>query len=181
MSTVPAAEFAAQFLSWFQVSAFRLDTLGFYLADNEREPYRRFLAGQEQDLSWRHPWQRTVRQIGKRDRTIGRVHIVPDPLTDDLRFELTCAYPANVAAGEDAQILARSEADGIGLPDGEDFWLFDDRRSAVPNYGPGGEFTEVEFADADRVDQHVEWRCAAQAAAVPLHDYLEFAGLAPAE
>ncbi|TDQ52174.1 DUF6879 family protein [Actinorugispora endophytica] len=180
MSVMPASEFAAGFLSRFQVSAFRLETLDFYLADNEREPYRRFLAGQNHDPEWRRPWQRMVRGIYESGREIGRVHVVPEELTDYLRFELTRAYPASVDAGEDVRILTRKEADRIGLPHGEDYWLFDDERSAILRYTPDGEFVGVELATSDRVGQHVAWRQAAQAAAVPLYDYLEAATLAPA-
>lgn len=180
MSIVPASEFAARFLSWFDTSAFRLETLDSYIADNEREPYQRFLAGKPQDLGWRRPWQQTVRGIRREGGSIGRVHIVSEPLTDYLRFELTCAYPASVEAGEDVRILSREAADRLGLPQAEDFWLFDDVRSAVLGYGPNGEFVDVEIVtDPERVAQHTQWRRTAQDAAVPLHDYLETAGLAP--
>ncbi|GAA3761641.1 hypothetical protein HDA32_005733 [Spinactinospora alkalitolerans] len=181
MPTMPASEFAARFPSLFRTSAFRLETLDFYIADNEREPYRRFQSGRSQDLSWRRPWQRTVRGIRENGGGIGRVHIVPDPLTDYLRFELTCAYPASVEAGEDVRVLARASADTLDLPDGEDYWLFDDERSALLRYAPDGEFIDVELVtDPDRVKQHAEWRHTAQAAAVPLHEYLQTAGLTPA-
>ncbi len=180
MSIMPASEFAARFLSWFRTSAFRLETLDFYLADNEREPYRRFLAGRPQDLGWRRPWQQTIHGIRDSGRGIGRVHIVSDELTDYLKFELTCAYPASVDAGEDVRILPRSAADELGLPNGEDYWLFDDERSALLHYGQGGEFIGVEFVEPSHVERHVVWRRAAQAAAIPLYDYLGSTGLSPA-
>ncbi|TQN32218.1 hypothetical protein FHX37_2168 [Haloactinospora alba] len=179
MTTMPASEFASRFLDSFQVSAFRLETLDSYLAENEREPYRRFLAGEPQEPDWRRSWQQTVQTIRETARSIGRVHVVPEELTDYLKFEITCAYPASVDAGEDVRILSRSRADALGLPHGEDYWLLDDARSAVLQYGPEREFLGVEFADSDRVEQHVTWRHAAQAEAVPLHDYLESVGLAP--
>lgn len=180
MPTMPASEFASRFLSWFQGSAFRLETLDFYIADNEHEPYRRFLASEPQDLSWRQPWCRMVGDIRESGGTIGRVHIVPDTLTDYLRFELTCAYPASVEAGEDVRILPRSTASGLGLP-GDDYWLFDDEHSAVLGYSPDGEFVEVDLVtDPERIKQHVHWRYKAQDAAMPLYEYLEEAGLTPA-
>lgn len=182
MSIMPAAEFAARFRSWFDVSAFRLETLDHYVADNEREPYRRFLAGHAHDPAWRLPWQRTVRGIVDAGMTIGRVHIVPASLTDYLRFELTRAYPASVAAGEDVRVLPRDVADELGLPQAEDYWLFDDRCSAVLRYGPNGDFVDVEITtDPARVQEHLRWRDTARSAAVPLHEYLSTAGLVPAE
>lgn len=177
MSIIPPSEFAARFLSWFRTSVFRLETLDAYTADNEREPYRRFLAGLPEDLAWRRPWQRLVRDIRSSGRSIGRVHIVPDELTDYLRFELTCAYPSSVDAGEDVRILDRATADALGLPEAEDYWLFDDERSALLHYGDGGEFLGVEFVGPERVARHAAWRRAAQDAAIPLDDYLESAGL----
>ncbi|UOE22145.1 hypothetical protein NI17_019060 [Thermobifida halotolerans] len=164
-------------MSWFHTSVFRLETLDAYVAGNEREPYRRFLAGLPQDLGWRRPWQRLVRDIRTSGRGIGRVHIVPDELTDYLKFELTCAYPSSVDAGEDVRILSRATADSLGLPDGEDYWLFDDERSALLHYDDDGEFLGVEFADPARAAQHADWRRTAQTAAIPLDDYLKTVGL----
>ena len=93
------------FDSLFRHRVFRLETLDWYDAPNEREPYARFLAGQPGDLAWREPWKRLVRDVRASGRTMQRVHIVSEPVSDYIRFELLRVYPANVEAGEDVRIV----------------------------------------------------------------------------
>ena len=98
------------FDSLFRQRVFRLETLDWYDAPNEHEPYARFLAGQPADLAWREPWKRLVRDIRASGRTMQRVHVVSEPVSDYIRFELLHVYPANVEAGEDVGILGRQNA-----------------------------------------------------------------------
>jgi hypothetical protein len=106
--TQPSPEqFASSFPAMFERSAFRYEGLTSYVAANEAEPYRRFLAGQPQDPAWREPWRRLVREARIAGKTMARVHAVSEPLSRYLQFELTCAYPANVKAGEQVRILRR--------------------------------------------------------------------------
>ena len=65
---------------------------------------------------------------------MSRVHVVSEPVSDYVRFELLHVYPANVEAGEDVRILGRAKAEAQPGPscDG-DFWLFDDDLAAGPD------------------------------------------------
>lgn len=110
MTWLSPAGFAEGFARRFNQSAYRLELLDYYVGVNERDPYQRFLAGQPQDPAWREPWKRFVRNALEHGKTMARVHVVSEPLSDYLRFELTCAYPANAEAGEDVRILARRNA-----------------------------------------------------------------------
>lgn len=139
-------QFAAQFSGLFAVSAFRLEVLDTYVAANEAEPYRRFLAGEGADQAWRAPWQRFVRQALAAGGRMDRVHVVREPLSDYVRFELTCAYPASVEAGEDVRILPRHIADGLDLPD-FDYWLLDERQAAIMTYDEAGNWLSVSLSD----------------------------------
>ena len=112
----------------FRHRVFRLETLDWYDAPNEREPYRRFLAGEPVDPAWREPWKRLVRDVRASGRIMQRVHVVSEPVSDYIRFELLDVYPANVEAGEDVRILGRQNA--ATLP-ARDFWLFDNARAAT--------------------------------------------------
>ena len=98
-------QLAKHFTSLFHHRAFRLETLDFYDAANEREPYAAFLAGQPVDPAWRRPWQGLVRGVRESGRMMERVHIVSEPVTDYIRFSLLHGYPASVEAGEDVRIL----------------------------------------------------------------------------
>lgn len=89
-------------------------------------------------------------------------------------------YPSNVAAGEDVRILPRPTAAERGLPQ-LDYWLYDERRSAVMTYDERGDFLHVEFTeDPDTIARHIQWRDTALRAATPVHDYLPRHNLEPA-
>jgi hypothetical protein len=164
----------------FECEAFRLETLDHYVAENEREPLERFRSGLPQDPVWREPWMTKVAQIRGRGAAIGRVHVVSEPLSEYVVFELTCAYPANVAAGEDIRILPRSVATRLCVPN-EDFWLFDERRSGLMAYDDVGRWLHVEMTeDVETIRRHARLRDVARAEAVPLLDFLKAAGLEPA-
>ena len=130
----------------FRHRVFRLETLDYYHAENEQQPYQRFLAGQPADMAWREPWKRLVRDVRASGRTMERVHVVSEPVRDYIRFELLDVYPANVEAGEDVRILDRATAIARGL-DWDDFWLFDDDRAAVLVYDGEGCIRRVEMYD----------------------------------
>ena len=134
----------------FEHRVFRLETLDYYDAPNEHEPYRRFLAGERADLAWREPWKRLVRDVRASGRTMERVHVVSEPVSDYIRFELLDVYPANADAGEDVRILSRSEA----WPSGLDFWLFDDDLAALLKYDSGGRVSEVRLIEDDMAVRH---------------------------
>lgn len=138
------------FDSLFRHRVFRLETLDWYDAPNEREPYARFLAGKSADLAWREPWKRLVRDVRASGRIMQRVHVVSEPVSDYIRFELLHVYPANVDAGEDVRILSRSAA----WPAGLDFWLFDDDLAATLKYDSGGQVCEVRLIGDDFAVRH---------------------------
>ena len=113
MNTVITFEQLVQdFDSLFRQRVFRLETLDWYDAPNEHEPYARFLAGEPVDPAWREPWKRLVRGVRASGRIMERVHVVSEPVSDYIRFELLHVYPANVEAGEDVRILGREQRGG---------------------------------------------------------------------
>lgn len=143
------------FDSLFRRRLHRLETLDDYCAANERGPYARFLAGEPDDLAWRGPWKQYVREVRESGRTMSRVHIVSEPPTDYIRFELLRAYPANVEAGEDVRILGRQKAhdEWLGF---YDYWLFDDELGAILVYDASGSVVRVEMT---RDAPTLEWMC----------------------
>lgn len=176
--TQPSPEqFARDFPVMFNRSAFRYEGLSHYVAANEAEPYRRFLTGQPQDPAWREPWKELVREARLAGKTMARVHAVSEPLSPYLRFELTCAYPANVKAGEQVRILRRRDWLDPHLPPW-DFWLFDDRQAAVLTYDSAGNWTGVRLTDDQ---QEVRLWCRARDLAmehsVPLADFIRSLGM----
>ena len=110
----------------------------------------------------------------RRDRaagkTIGRVHVIAEPLTDYLRYELAC-YQSSFLAGEDIRILPVGLAAGLELP-AFDFWLFDAERPgaqvAINVYGERGAWLHAEIiTEPGFVADCRRWRDAAMSRPSP--------------
>jgi len=166
-------EFGATFDSKFGRSAFRLELLDRYAATNEVEPLRRFRSGEPQDPSWREPWAQYVRTALREGKHMARVHVVDEPLSEYLEFELTCGYPASVAAGEDVRILPRHAwPAGLWLPNC-DYWLFDNREAVIMIYDQAGIFLGAETtADPAEVERYRQARDHLIQHSMLLADYL---------
>lgn len=149
----------------FTESAWRLEIQGTYDEPEEREPLRRFLAGEPDDLEWMADWFDWVAGLTATGRKIGRVRVLTEPLTDYLRFELSFTGPA-VEAGEDIRVLTARDANALDLPR-EDFWLFDDRRVAVLQFGDTGVTTAELIDDPTAVARYRAVQQQAMSAAVP--------------
>jgi hypothetical protein len=108
----------------FTYTAFRLETRSRY-ADDEGEDFAAFLAGRPvPERSPRtDPWLRRLADTTASGKRWQRVHIIDQPLSDYLRFELA-AYPENISAGEDVRIVSRGASPEL-VELHRDFWLFD--------------------------------------------------------
>jgi hypothetical protein len=152
-------------------SWFRLETLQTYNA-GEAEELREFLAGRPRP---HRPgaWQVVIRNHAAAGRTLCRVHVIREPPTDYVRWELY-AYGPNIEAGEDVRAVPVPEGAPwpAGIPEGLDFWLFDDRDVWVMEYDDTGRFLACELvSDQGEVEQYRAWRDAALAASIPVGDY----------
>lgn len=139
------------------VSAYRLETLQHYDVTGD-ERYRTFAAGHPlpppdpgkvEDL-------RLITQLTSAGRKVGRVHLIDQPLTDYLRYELA-VYEENAAAGEDIRI-----ADRAAWPDllelRRDFAVFDAETkhgtAIVFDYSPSGRVLGYRVNDYRDVVRH---------------------------
>jgi hypothetical protein len=157
--------------SLFRASAYRLELLDWYTSPATEARLARFLAGDAVTAAERQGWLSMLRAAVADGQSMSRVHVVAEPLSDYLRYELAC-YETSADAGEDIRILPAELAAGLDLPC-FDYWLFDDRRVAVMRYGERGAWqgaeiiTEPQFAAQCRA-----WRDTAMSHAIPLHAYL---------
>lgn len=163
----------------FRRSAFRLETLQAYDVAYEAPAIAAWRAGHQLPPDpGAAEWTDLIRGHVTAGRTFRRVHVVAEPLTEYLRFELTHGYAAGVAGGEEIRIVAADTPAAGDLP-GEDFWLFDDRVAVVMAYGPAGEFLSATLDDDPAaVAARQAWARAAWAAGVPLAEYVASSGLA---
>ncbi|MGH3852187.1 MAG: DUF6879 family protein [Pseudonocardiaceae bacterium] len=172
-----APEFSAWF-SQFERTCFRLETLAFYGGSGEDASLAAYLAGQYPPPdAERQDWTRLVRAATSRGRLMSRVHVVTEPLSDYLRFELAWSYPQSVTAGEDVRILLVA---GDGWPAGiprSDFWLFDDRELFNMVYASDGRWLGAEYVTDPAV---VARACQARASALHVaQSWAEFVQVRP--
>jgi hypothetical protein len=171
----PADEFSDRFTT-FRYTAYRLETLQSYDVPQEEESLAAFLAGDP--VSFGPPkdgWTATVAEAVAAGKLMRRVHIVEEPLSDYLRYEML-SYRPNVEAGEDVRILPVAPGRWPDLPR-RDYWLFDSADLWLMNYGRDGHFTGAgPVRDAAEIVMHNYWRDAALHAAVPYAEYVRQIG-----
>lgn len=146
MSEIPREELG-RLLDGFEHTAYRLELLPAYDEASEAEALASFLAGQEPDIyPGRRSWLERVRDAKGAGKVMQRVHVVSEPLSDYLRFEIGWAYGQSQAAGEDVRILPSGEAP-TALTGTADYWLFDSRAMVRMEYDGRGRLDRLYRAD----------------------------------
>lgn len=110
----------------FQREALHLELRDVYAAaDHSR--FRRWLAGEalnpEEEAEWWRPWREMMGGHREAGKTLRRLRVISEPVTDYIKFEWLDAAEL-VRAGEDVRWLPRQHASGLLLP-GNDLWCFD--------------------------------------------------------
>lgn len=163
-----------QMLRGFEHTAFKLEVRQSYSVAYEDESLRRFLDGEDLVVdAGMEEWLDIVQGARAAGKRMERVHVVVEPLSDYMRYELTWWYSANVAAGEDIRIVpVRKGQWPAGLPK-HDFWLYDSNRVGILHYDPAGHLYRVELVhDPVEVVRHNAWRDVAMHQAIPWSEYL---------
>ena len=91
-------------------------------------------------------WVGMITAAVEAGKVFQRVHVVTEPLTDYLRYELGWSYPPNVEAGEDIRILPAESGRWPSLPR-HDYWLFDSSDLWIMEYADDGTFRWIERID----------------------------------
>ncbi len=158
----------------FEHTAFRLEVLACYRDDAEAEALRAFLAGERPTVyPGKERWTARVRGAVAAGKIMQRVHVVTEPLTDYLRFEIGWSYLLNADAGEDIRILPVPAGQWPTSLPTEDYWLFDSRTLVGMRYDQDGTMTGAELDDEPAAVMRASTgRNAAMRAATPLRDYL---------
>ncbi len=124
---------------------FRLETLQAYDVAYEVDAYTVFQARGVVDLTPGR-WQGLVSAHVAAGRSCRRVHVVHEPLSDYLRYELAGPYTRSALAGEQIRLcVVEPGAWPDGVPD-YDFWLFDDE-VWVMDYDQAGRFERLHIDD----------------------------------
>ncbi len=156
-----------------QQEAWRLETLPAYRVPQEEEAIRRFLAGEPVTREATQPWFDRVKAYVASGRSVGRVHVVTQPLTDYLRFEFEY-YRHNVEAGEAVRILdvtnRANPLEGV-----QDFWMFDRSRIVLMHYESDGTQVNREVYEGDP-EPFREYQHIALTESVPFEEYVKGLG-----
>lgn len=100
--------------------------------------YRRWREGQRGEAVMPDDadrWRELVKESVARGVEWRRLRVVPEPLTDYLRWEHHLTESLNVAPGEQVRWLPRRRASGLLLPS-NDLWLFDRRTVQFHHLSP---------------------------------------------
>lgn len=110
-----------QVFDQFRVSAFRLETLQRYSVSAEDARMRAFREGTPRpERSVRtSPWLRRIALTTAAGKSWSRVHVIQEPLSEYLRYELI-GYVEAMAVGEEIRLASPPEGRAL-----VDFWLFD--------------------------------------------------------
>jgi hypothetical protein len=168
-----------EFFGLFRASAWRLEALPAYGTAESDPAFGAWLErGHLPPLAERpakQAWMAAVQTAVAGGKRLGRVHVLRQPLTPYLAYELA-TYPENVAAGEDVRIADADEHPELARLD-RDFWLLDDQLALLLDYDPQGRFQALAPTSdpADLADCRRQ-RDLAVACSVPLAEYLTAVG-----
>ncbi|MFZ0119204.1 MAG: DUF6879 family protein [Pseudonocardiaceae bacterium] len=155
---------------------FRLETLQTYGNSGEDAALAAFEAGEPHLITpGKREWIALVTERTAAGCTMHRVHVVTEPITDYLRFELNWGYAPNDKAGERIGIIPvpPGEPWPTELPERTDFWLFDLTVLYVLRYDQNGAWHSTEqVTEPGAIEQARRWREAALRLAVPWRDYV---------
>jgi hypothetical protein len=148
-----------------------LETRARYDSPREAESFRKFVAGEPDDLAYHQNWLTMLRQAAEEGRRFCRVRVVGTPLSDYNRFAMWVAQFTN-AAGDDIRYLSREQAAAAGLPN-HDYWLFDSRKLVRMHFDDADRFQGGEvIEDPAEIVEHNYWRDAAWHHAVRRDDFV---------
>ncbi len=160
-----------------EVNILRLETLQCYGNSGEDQALAAFEAGEPHLITpGKREWITLVRERIAVGCTMQRVHVVREPITEYLRFELTWGYQPNVEAGEDIGIVPVAPGDPwpSELPQRTDFWLFDLSVLYALRYDPDGSWIAAEQVTARAaIHQARRWRETALQLATPWRRYID--------
>lgn len=162
------------YLAAYRREAVHLEMRDVYATDIERDRFRRWRDHETLDpaeeAEWWRPWLELMKQNTSQGKTLRRLRIISEPVTDYIRFEWLDADEL-VKAGEDVCWLPRQRASACFLP-GNDLWCFDAETVVFTHLSGDGEVEGYELTtDSKLVSNCVAAFEAAWSVAIPHGEY----------
>lgn len=157
----------------FKRYAFRLEVLDSYSVPDHDPEFRAYLSGKPLPPDRDAGWFDLVRSARAGGRFFRRIHIIPEILTDYLRYEIEWGYCYTAEAGEEICLLTWRE-DVLSMKEVlSDFWLFDDNQLVFMRYDDNGKLVARELLEEEEVvRQYVDIMKRLWKVATPLQMYL---------
>lgn len=157
----------------FEQTAVRWECQPAYRVDVEASAYAEFLAGVREPLG-RYPffaaWLEQIAAVTAAGRSVARIRVIDDPPTPYQEWEMFVT-PENSAAGEDIRYLPRSLSHQLGIPDAQDWWIFDGQRLCLMRFDDNGVPGGGRFTDEPALlERHLSWWRLAQQHAIGPND-----------
>ena len=170
---IAPADFWAPFET-FSYSVFRLETLQSYAGSGEDADLAAFAEGRPRPQDpGRIRWSDMLTANRRAEKVQQRVHVVAEPPTGYIQYELTWQYGPNAAAGEQIGIIPVALGEWPADLPRSDFWLFDSSVLYAMHYGPDGTWLGAEpVTDPGRIVEACRWRDAALYHAMPWEAYI---------
>jgi hypothetical protein len=158
----------------FAYSVYRLETLQVYAGSGEGEVLDAFTSGNPWPRSaLKDAWTENIAANHRAGKIQQRVHVVAEPLTTYMQFELTWSYGPNADSGEDIRVIPVRAGEWPAEIPHEDYWLFDSRDLYIMRYEIDGTWLGAErVTDPSRIVEACTWRDAALCRAMPWPDYI---------
>ena len=156
----------------FTTLAWRWETQPTYTMPSEQQNVSNFLAGQPKPDNHNASWHDDIRAWAQRGKTLARVRVFSEPLTDYQRYQAGWTIPGNVAAGEDVRILAAPLAVNLGLPK-YDFWIIDSKTVVHLNFEPDGRLIDRELITNPDLEHYLSWQQQAIYYSVPFSEWTQ--------
>lgn len=143
---LPGVEQLVAAFHTFKYSVFRLETLQVYADAVEDAGITAFHRGDPEPPPdpVEEEWAAMLRAHRDAGRVQQRVHVVTEPITDYLAYELTWEYGLHTVAGEDIRIIPVTDRWPDDVPR-FDFTLFDSQTLFQLNYVPDGTLLSAEL------------------------------------
>lgn len=175
----PLSEFGSYFTN-FSKSAFRLEMLSVFNVPDEVEPLKSFLAGQsEPPADYNKEWREIQSSAKAAGKEFSRVRVIDGLLSNYLKFEISWAYPGNVAAGEDIRFIIRDEIQPFSTPVPilKDYWLFDESACFLMDYDYRGTFLGVTKLPEEFIKHYIDLMNETKKLSIPMNDALKKLGM----
>lgn len=172
---IPGRRELAAALRTFRYSVFRLETWQVYADPVEAQGIVAFHRGDPEPPPdpVEAEWSAMLRAHADAGRTQQRVHVVVEPISDYLRYELCWEYGPHASAGEDIRILPVTGDTWPADVPHADFTLLDSRLLFSLAYDPSGVLLDVQrVTDPAAIVQAYVARDAAWHQAVPWAAYM---------